>query len=267
MNSPPPENGPAREDILTTDGFLDGGLTIQQPKAGFRAGSDAVLLGASVTEAGTVLDVGCGVGTAGLCVLHRLPETELWGLELQDMLAKLASDNAMRNGFAERSAFRQADISDRASLKALSGPSGKPLLEAGFDQIITNPPFYEKGRARPADTEIKSIAHIEGNVDLRDWLEFCIARLKPKGRISLIHRADRLAEILSLLSEGCGSLEVIPLWPDAKTPAKRIIVRAIKGSRAPLQLNHGLVLHQADGTPTEIAQNLLRRGSGLDELL
>lgn len=261
------KNAPLDRDSLTTDGFLDGSLSILQPKTGFRAGSDAVLLGASVAQADTLLDVGCGVGTAGLCSLHRLPQAKLWGLELQDMLADLATTNAMRNGYNDRADFSPADISDRASLKSLSGPGGKPLLEASFDQVITNPPFYEKGRARPADTEVKSIAHIEGTVELRHWLDFCVARLKPKGRISLIHRADRLAEILACLSTGCGKLEVIPLWPDAKTPAKRVIVRAIKGSKAPLQLSHGLVLHHLDGSATGTANQLLRHGAGLDELL
>jgi tRNA1(Val) A37 N6-methylase TrmN6 len=267
MTRNPSDNAPPVEDSLTVDGFLDGNLKIKQPKSGFRAGSDAVLLGASVLQAGTLLDVGCGVGTAGLCALHRLPDIELWGLELQTMLAELATVNAGFNGHQARAHFSRADISDRRSLKTIAGPSGSPLLETGFDQVITNPPFYEKGRARPAETENKSIAHIEGDVDLKDWLEFCVARLKPKGQLSLIHRADRLAEILSFLSVGCGNIVVIPLWPDAKTPAKRVIVRAIKGSKAPLELNHGLVLHNMDGSPTDHANRLLREGCGLDDIL
>ncbi len=267
MTSKLPDSAPGDKDSLTIDGFLDGSLNIRQPKTGFRAGSDAVFLGASVQQAGTLLDVGCGVGTAGFCALHRLTEAELWGLELQEMLAELATANAEDNGYGARSHFTQADIADRASLKTIPGPSGKPLLETGFDQIITNPPFYERGRARPAETENKSIAHIEGDVDLKDWLQFCVARLKPKGRISLIHRADRLAEILSVLSEGCGNIEVIPLWPDEETPAKRIIVRAVKGSKAPLELNHGLILHHPDGRPTDTANQLLRQGWALDDVL
>jgi tRNA1(Val) A37 N6-methylase TrmN6 len=253
----------------TTDGFLDGKLKIRQPRKGFRAGSDAVLLAAAIEAEGkvTVLDVGCGVGTAGFCLLHRLPGAKVWGLELQPELAALAIENAVVNGFSKTVQIYQADIGDRQALQKMLGPNNKPFLEAGFDHVITNPPYYEKGRANAAHTLNKTLAHIEGDVDLAGWLQFCVARTKSKGNVTVIHRADRLAEILTTLSLGCGNISVLPLWPDEKTPAKRIVVQAVKGGNGPLVMQRGLVLHELDGVHSKQAEEILRCGASLNDIL
>lgn len=253
----------------TEDRFLGNALSITQPREGFRAGSDAVLLGAAVeAKAGeSLLDVGCGVGTAGFCALHRLPECHLWGVELQAELAALARLNLEKNGFAEKTSVVEADIGNRSSFAGVTGPGGKPFLEAGFDHILTNPPFYGKGRARSAKTENKTLAHIEGSVALPEWLQFCVARAKSKGTVTVIHRADRLGDILAVLQKGCGRLKVVPLWPEAGQSAKRVIVQGIKGDKSPLELTRGLILHEKDGTPTAAATAIAREGAALKSML
>ncbi|MEH6527376.1 MAG: methyltransferase [Sneathiella sp.] len=254
---------------ITIDGFLDNTLKVKQPHVGFRAGSDAVLLAAAVeaSDPVSVLDVGCGVGTAGLCLLHRMPDATLWGLEMQPELAELGAENAAINNMSHRAQIMCADIADRGVFRKLIGPDQKPLLEAGFDHVITNPPFYEKGRAQTAQTAIKSLAHIESNVDLASWLQFCVARSKSKGKVTVIHRTDRLAEILSVLSVRCGSIIVTPLWPDAESSAKRVIVQAVKSGNGPLELKNGLILHDSDGLSTHPADLILRHGASLNHAL
>ncbi|USG62775.1 methyltransferase [Sneathiella marina] len=251
---------------ITIDGFLGNKLKIKQPHNGFRAGSDAVLLASAVETTGaiSVLDVGCGVGTAGLCLLHRLPEATLWGLEVQPDLAELGRENAALNDLSARTHILRADMADRTVFRKIQGPDNKPFLEAGFDHVITNPPFYEKGRAQSAQSTTKTLAHIESNVDLAAWLQFCVARVRSKGKVTVIHRTDRLAEILSVLSGQCGSLRVIPLWPDAESSAKRVIVQALKGGKGPLELKNGLILHDGDGLPTHPAELILRHGASLN---
>lgn len=253
----------------TEDQFLGSSLTIRQPREGFRAGSDAVLLAAMITaKAGeSLLDVGSGVGTAGFCALHRLPDCRLWGIEMQAELAALARLNAEANGLAEQCRFIEADIGVRGSFAGERGPKEKPFLEAGFDHVFTNPPFYGKGRARTAKTEIKTLAHIEGSVALPEWLQFCVARAKSKGTVTVIHRADRLGDILTALQKGCGRLKVVPLWPEAGQSAKRVIVQGVKGDKSPLELTRGLVLHEKDGTPTAAATAIAREGAGLKSFL
>ncbi len=257
------------EESLTTDRFLGGALSVTQPRDGFRAGSDAVLLAAAVeAKAGeTLLDVGAGVGTAGLCALHRLGDCALWGIEVQSELAALAVQNAAENGFSGQMRIIEADIGARKSFAEQAGPGGKSFLEAGFDHVFTNPPFYGKGRGRDAKTAGRTLARIEGSVPLQDWLQFCVARTKPKGTVTVIHRAERLQEILSLLSSGCGSLKVIPLWPEAGAAAKRVIVQGIKGDKGPLELTAGLVLHESGGKPTEAAERISRFGATFTDVL
>jgi tRNA1(Val) A37 N6-methylase TrmN6 len=251
------------------DRFLGNALKITQPKDGFRAGSDAVLLAAMISAEGrqSLLDVGSGVGTAGFCALHRLPDCDLWGIELQAELAALARVNAEENGFAAKTTVIEADLGERATFAGQAGPKGKPFLEAGFDHVFTNPPFYGKGRARASKTEIKTLAHIEGSVALPEWLQFCVARAKSKGTVTVIHRADRLGDILSVLQKGCGRLKVIPLWPDAEQSAKRVIVQGVKGDKSPLEMTRGLVLHEKNGSPTAAATAIAREGASLQSVM
>jgi len=254
---------------VTKDGFLNGAVVITQPKSGFRAGSDAVLLAAALNvESGqSILDVGSGVGTAGFCALYRVAESQLWAIELQENLVKLAQRNAEQNNLQDRAHIIHADIGVRMSFRGATGPYGKRLLEEGFDHVITNPPFYGKGRAQKAKSMTKTISHIESSVALADWLQFCLARTKSKGTVTVIHRAERLADILAALSPGCGSFRVIPLWPSQEVSAKRVIVQGIKGDKGPLELTKGIVLHETDGTPTDAANRLLRDGEGLKDVL
>lgn len=258
-----------RTGIYTEDGFLGGKIRIRQPVKGFRAGSDAVLLASSVALAakGSLLDVGCGVGTAALCVRHRFPESVIYGIEFQKELVSWAHENVVLNGFDQARLGRfdilKADITKKTDFSGLTGPTGRRFLEDGFDHVISNPPFYEEGRAQCSPNDVKTQAHIEGEASLDVWVRFCAARVKPKGMLTLIHRSDRLPEILCEMGRVCGSLTIIPLWPNASTPAKRVLVQGIKSGHGPSRLLPGVVLHKLDGKPTTHSEKILREGVGL----
>lgn len=253
----------------TVDQFLGGRLEIAQPEKGYRAGSDAVLLAAAVPASpGTrVLDVGCGVGTAGLCLLSRVPDVELTGLELQPDLAAAAAANAARNGFAGRCHIFRGDITDKRSFTAVgSRQDAHAAVNGSYDHVMANPPYYADGRAQKSPNDIKSLAHVEQNGDLAHWIRFCLARTKPKGTVTLINRAHRLADMLNGLEKGAGNIRIIPLWPDRDKPAKRVIVQATKGSGAPLTLTPGIVLHKRDGSPSDVANALAAEAKGLSDV-
>lgn len=253
---------PSGEAAFTVDGVLGGRLRIRQPAAGYRAAIDPVLLAAAVlAKAGEqVLDVGCGVGTAGLCLAARVDGVRVSGIDLQRDLAALAAANARDNGLAGRVDFMAGDL--------LRPP---PRLAAGtFDHVMANPPFIAAGRGNPPPDPAKAVAAIEGEARLADWLRFCLAMVRLRGSVTVVHRADRLDELLALLRQGLGELTVFPLWPGGAPdadgrprPAKRIIVSGRKGISAPLSLLPGLVLHTADGTYTEQAERVLRDGAAL----
>ncbi len=241
---------------LTEDDFLGGKVKVFQPAKGYRAGIDAVLLAATVEakSGDNILDLGCGVGTAGLCLMGRLADVRVTGLELQSVLYEIAQKNREANNFEDRWSLVQADL--------LHLP--KDLSLGSFDQVICNPPFMPKGSSHASPDPIKLLANHEGDACLRDWMLAALKLVKPKGAVTIVHRADRLDEILSIFREKkAGAVEVYPLWPYAGQPAKRVVVRARRGISKPMLITAGQILHERDGSYTPEIQGALRMGQEL----
>ena len=243
----------------TRDAFLDGRIHARQPAKGFRSGLDAVFLAAACpAEAGeSMLEAGCGAGVASLCLLARVPGTGVTGVEADPALAGLARQNALENGFGERFQAVAADVA--APWSSLEGQ----LRREGYDHVIANPPYHVLGRGRPSKDgrNARSRAMPEGGLEA--WLRFLAAAAKPGGTAAVIHTAEALAPLLAAFEGRFGGLQVIPLHPRAGEPAIRVIVRGTKGSRAPLGIAAGIVLHEADGSPTPAARAALRDAAKL----
>ena len=245
------------EVIETTDDTLLGGrVQLRQPASGYRVAIDPVLL-AAATPARTgehVLELGSGTGAASLCLAQRVAGCHLTGIEINPGLVKLSKANAKSNSLSKRVKFLAGDIS--------APPS--ELEPEGFDHVIANPPQSSTEAAQPSPYMDKTQANIEGHVDLGVWLGAMLAMVRRKGRITLIHRADRLDEVLVGLRGQVGDMMLFPLWPDRNRPAKRILISARRGVNGPLQLNAGLVLHGENGKFTREAEAILRHGANLD---
>ena len=240
-------------------GFLDGRLRILQPREGYRAATDPVLLAAAapVKPGQSVLDLGCGVGTAALCVGHRVPDLDLHGLEVQPDYADLAARNAQSNDIPMR--VHTGDV--RRMPEALRA--------RGFDHVITNPPWHDE-RAIASPLPGKDTGNRMADLTLETWIACGFARLLPGGWFTVIQRAARLPDILSALTPRAGDIAVLPLQARQGRDAKRVIVKARKGSRGPFRLAAPLVLHEGtshvrDGDDyAPIARAILRDGAGLD---
>jgi tRNA1(Val) A37 N6-methylase TrmN6 len=241
---------------ITEDRLLGGRVALRQPAEGYRAAIDPVLLAAAVraTAGDRVLDLGCGVGSAALCLLARVPDLRVTGLELQPRLAEIARENAVLNGVADRLHIEEGSV--------LAPPP--TLAGQAFDHVMTNPPFLEGGKVRVPPMASKATANVEGEADLAAWIKAAVKFVKPKGRLVVIHRADRLGDLLAALEgRGVGEIRILPLWPKRGRPAGRVVVTARRAVRTPLDLLPGLVLHEDDGGYTAAAEAVLRGAEAL----
>ncbi|HYD30916.1 MAG TPA: methyltransferase [Azospirillaceae bacterium] len=238
---------------ITHDTLLGGRVRLAQPRRGYRAAVDPVLLAAAVpAQAGErVLDLGCGVGAAALCLAARVPGTSLVGLEMQSDLAELGRRNAADSGFGDRVAIMTGDLL-------------RPPALGSFDRVMANPPYLRPGAHTAPPVDGRAMAHGEGEARLADWIAAARRLLKNKGWFTIIHRADRLDEIVALLHrERFGSLILFPLWPRAGEEARRVVVSARKGGRGPATLAAGLTLHGEGNAYTPRAEAVLRDAAPL----
>jgi tRNA1(Val) A37 N6-methylase TrmN6 len=237
-------------DNFTEDAFLGGQLRLRQPKSGHRAGHDAILLAAatSAKSGDRVADFGAGVGAAGLALATRVAGLKLMLVEIDPKLAELARDNARANNIAAEVAA--LDITDSAEAFAAAGVAPDSL-----DVVLMNPPFNYAARHRASPH--KALAHIATATTLEDWVHAARRSLKSGGVLTLIWRADGLADVFSTLDRGFGSIAVLPVHGDASGPAIRVIVRATKGGRAPLQIHPALLLNNESGVPDKQVADVL----------
>jgi tRNA1(Val) A37 N6-methylase TrmN6 len=221
-------------------------------KSGHRAGHDAVLLAAATpARAGDrVADFGAGVGAAGLAVARRISGIDLVLVEIDADLAGLARRNAVSNGIAADVIV--LDIEASADAFAAVG-----LAPDSVEMVLMNPPFNELGRHRISPDRARGIAHVATATTLANWVHAARRVLKSRGVLTLIWRADGIAEVLAALDHGFGSLEILPVHGDVKAPANRILIRATKGGRAPTQIHAALMLNDESGVPNKRVQEIL----------
>lgn len=246
-------------EALTCNDFLGGRLQLLQPRSGYRAGIDPVLLAAAIpAKAGqSVLDLGCGAGTAALCLATRVPGLTLFGVELQAPYADLARQNAQQAG-----AQMQVQCGDLETLRPADLPEQ-------LDHVLANPPFFDP-EARTAAANAGRETGLAEETPLDSWFAVAARRLRPKGYLHMIHRAERLPDLLQGCAGRLGSVEILPLAPRQNRAAHLILLRARKAGKTPFRLHAPLILHQgathlADGDDyTPEISAILRDGAALN---
>jgi tRNA1(Val) A37 N6-methylase TrmN6 len=235
----------------TEDRVLGGRVALRQPAKGYRAGLDAALL-AAACDAGAgerVIEPGCGAGAVMLAAAVRRPGAVFVGIERAADALALAKANILANGLEDR-------------VQALGGDVARPpALGAPFDAALCNPPFFDDPGALRAPHPAKSEAFMAEN-GLASWTRLLLRVVRSGGSITLVHRADRLADLLALLGAKAGSFQIRPVQPFDDAPAKRILLRAVKGGRAPLQILPPLALHVRDGAKHTSEAEAILRGEG-----
>ena len=232
------------------DTLLGGRVSLIQPADGYRAGMDAALLAAAVPArpGERVLEAGCGVGGVLTQIAARRPGVLLTGVERDAVAAGLAVRNAALNELSDRMQAINADIAEGFAR----------LDQPRFDWAVSNPPFFDDETALRAPAPAKRGAWIADD-GLAVWVKFLSDGVRDGGRIVVVHRADRLADLLTLLGERCGSFAIRPVQPYADQPAKRVLVQAVRSGKAPLRLLPALVLHdRTDAKHAPEAEAILR---------
>ena len=228
---------------ITEDAFLGGQLRLRQPKSGHRAGHDAMLLAAATParSGDRVVDFGAGVGAAGLALARRVPAIELLLVEIDPELAELARGNAAVERDCCRRRRARRYIRRRTDLPPLASSPDS------VDVVLMNPPFNDSVRHRASPDRARATAHVATAATLADWIHAARRVLKSQGALTLIWRADGIAEVLTALDRGFGSLAILPVHGDATAPAIRVLVRATKGGKAPTRILAGLMLNDESG--------------------
>lgn len=229
-----------KRDDVTSDAFLGGRLTLAQPARGFRAGLDSVLLGAAVGHGGgQLLDLGAGVGTAGLVALARHETLAATLVESDAAMAELARVNIAANVLARRAAVVEIDLTAPGRARAAAG-----LAADHFASVIANPPFYGGGTgAAPA----RAAARQMSAEALDRWVKTAASHAAPGGEVIFIHLAEKLDALLASFAARFGAITVLPLTPREGEAARRVLIRGIKGSRAPLALLASRAVHTPGG--------------------
>jgi tRNA1(Val) A37 N6-methylase TrmN6 len=241
---------------VTEDAVLGGRLVLRQPRKGHRVGHDAILLAAacSATSREQLVELGAGVGAAGLAVARRVDDLALTMLEIDPVLAALARENAERNALAERTRVLCLDVTAFPDAFAAAG-----IADRSADHVLMNPPF--NAAHNPSPDRGRRLAHALMPTTLQQWVGGAAFLLRSGGVLTLIWRADALDAVLAGLAGGFGGIAVLPIYPKPDAPAIRVLVRAVKDTRAPLAILPGLMLTDGNGQPTQAAEAVLRAGT------
>jgi tRNA1(Val) A37 N6-methylase TrmN6 len=243
---------------VSEDGALGGKLVLRQPRRGHRFGHDAILLAAATAArpGERAVDLGAGVGAAGLALARRVDGVAVTLVEIDPALAALGQDNADRNGLGGRVRAVCLDVIAPAAAFAAAG-----LSPGSAHHVLMNPPF--NAGENPSPDAARRLAHTASDATLRQWLGTAMRLLGPSGVVTLIWRGDGLDDVLAALQAGFGAVAVLPVHPRPDAAAIRVIVRAVRGSAAPLSVLPGFFLTDAAGKPTAAAQAVLRDAADL----
>ena len=245
-----------KQQTLTRDAFLGGRLTVSQPDRGFRAGLDSVLLGAAVNAGSRhLLDLGAGVGTAALVAMANLPTLIGTLVETDPAMAALAALNLGANSMTNRGKVLQLDLTAPGRVRGAAG-----LATEHFTTVIANPPFFDPGRGSAPSAARADARHMEDE-GLDRWVKTAASHAAPGGEVIFVHVAEALPLLLAAFSRRFGAVTVLPLLPRVGEAASRVLVRGIKGSRAPFVLLAGRAMHETTGRTFQEEFDTIFRGT------
>ena len=232
-----------------TDDIGFGGYRIIQDDEGFSYGVDAVLLSdfCRAKHQDAVLDLGSGNGIIPLIVYAKYSPKSITGIELQLSAYLLAEENAKENSLSDKLSFICGDVKN---IKDLADPES-------FDLVTCNPPYYEGGRGEGCASDAKSIARHETSAGLNDFFKASAYVLKRGGRLCMVHRPSRLADIIDLSRKnGLEPKKLQMIVPSMGESPNIVLIEFVKGAGKELKVLPSLAIHEKDGSYTEALKKI-----------
>lgn len=251
-----------KEDESVDDTGFAGIRVIQG--SGFRYGIDAVLLASFCAgelsgcnrdgRLGRVADLGTGNAIVPLILSHKLPTSKFVGIEFDEDACDRAARSIQLNGLSDRVRLVEADIKDVYNSIVLDKlKEGRSDIEGAFDAVVSNPPYFrqEDGIVNP-DEDLARARH-ESTAGLNDFLALAELLLKKNGDLYMVHRAQRMVDVLSGIREfGMEPKELLMVAPRAGEAANIILVRAVKGAGRGLTVLPELYVRDGDSYTDDI---------------
>ncbi|MFK7902027.1 MAG: tRNA1(Val) (adenine(37)-N6)-methyltransferase [Nitratireductor sp.] len=249
-------NYPSSSDV-SEDDFFKGEFAVIQPKdKGHRSGLDALLIAAGVPQdaKGVLVDLGAGAGVAGMAAACANENLQTLLVEKNKTMLEFARKNIVlskNSHFSNRLKVLEADVMLSGLEREKTG-----LVPNMADYVIMNPPYNHSGQ-RVSPDALKAEAHVMGVSGLDSWMRTAAAILKPGGILIMIYRTEKLGEVIACSTGRFGDLSIVPIHSKKDEAAKRLVVAMKKGSKGPLKIHSPIVMHNSDGTPTQMADQLL----------
>lgn len=221
------------------------GLKIIQNTKGFCFGIDSVLLSdfaKEIKKGSTVLDLGTGTGIIPVLLCGKTNLKKIIGVEIQEDVAEMAGRTIKLNNLEDRFEIINENI---LNLK-------KIYQNQTFDAIVTNPPYKKKDTGIINESEKKIISRHEISATLEDFIKISSNLLKDKGSFYMVHRPERLAEIMTLMKDYKLEPKVLRLvFPNAESEPNLVLIKGVKNAKSFLKIEKNLVVYDENGNYTQ----------------
>lgn len=228
------------------------GLKIIQNTEGFCFGIDSVLLtefAKDMKKNKTIVDLGTGTGIIGILLTKKVEASKVIGVELQKDVAQMAKRSVELNNLQNVMQILNEDV------QSLS------LEKNSFDYIVTNPPYKKKGTGIINKEDKQLISRHETTVNLEEWIEVASNLLKDNGAIYMVHRPERLNEIIQDLRKyKLEPKRIRFVYPKKNKDANLVLIKAVKYANEFLKVEKPLIIYNEDGSYTDEILKIYEEG-------
>ncbi len=220
-------------------------LKIIQNKTGFCFGIDSVLLSdfaKGIKENAKVLDLGTGTGIIATLLCGKTKLKEIIGIEIQKEVYEMAKKGIQLNKLENKFKIINEDILNLEKI----------IEKNSIDAIVTNPPYKKKGTGVKNEDKKKTISRHETTASLEDFILISQKLLKDKGEFYMVHRPERLVDILEIMRKYKIEPKILRfVYSNKNSEPQLVLIKGIKNARSFLKIEQNLYIYEENGDYTE----------------